>query len=173
VTLSFAVARPVTATWTIRNATNAVVATHLADAPIDAGTQAWVWDGRTDDGVLLPRGTYTSTVSAFDGTWTSGQSVKVEMNAFGIATSTSAPRRGHALTVTVTSAEALKGGIRLYITQPGHSTWAVTMTKHDARTWRATVTLKSGGSAGTLKLKAWASDYDGRTQTTIRTLPLG
>jgi flagellar hook assembly protein FlgD len=173
VTLSFAVARPVTATWTIRNATNAVVATHLADAPIDAGTQAWVWDGRTDDGVLLPRGTYTSTVSAFDGTWTSGQSVKVEMNAFGIATSTSAPRRGHSLTVTVTSAEALKGGIRLYITQPGHSTWAVTMTKHDARTWRATVTLKSGGSAGTLKLKAWASDYDGRTQTTIRTLPLG
>ena len=173
VTLSFAVARPVTATWTIRNAANAIVATHLADAAIGAGAQTWVWDGRNDARVLLPRGIYTSSVSASDGTWTSSQSVRVEMNAFGIVTSTTAPRRGHTLSVTVTSAEALKGSVRLYFLEPGLSTWAVTMIRVDARTWRASVTLRTGGSAGTLSIKAWAYDYDGRSQATIRALPLG
>jgi flagellar hook assembly protein FlgD len=172
VTLSFAVARPATVTWTIRNAAGGIVATHLADAALDAGTQSWVWDGRTDEGVLLPRGIYTSSVSATDGTWSFSQSVKVEMSAFAIATSTATPRRGHSITVVVTSAEPLSGGIRLYITQPDKTTWGVTMTKIDSRTWRANVTLKTGGSAGTLKLKAWGHDYDGRAQATYRTLPL-
>jgi flagellar hook assembly protein FlgD len=172
VNLSFAVARPATVTWTIRNAANDVVATHLADAAVDAGTQTWAWDGRTDAGVLLPRGIYTSLVSATDGTWSISQAVRVEMNAFGIATSTATPRRGGKLTVVVTSAEPLSGGIRLYVTQPGKTTWGITMTKLDSRTWRATFTVKTGGSAGTLKLKAWGHDYDGRAQSTYRSLPL-
>jgi hypothetical protein len=166
------VARPSTVTWTIRNAANEVVVTHLADAAIDAGVQSWVWDGRTADGVLLTRGTYTSLVSASDGTWTSSQSVKVEMNAFAIATSTATPRRGGKVTVVVTSAEPLSGGIRLYVTQPGKTTWGITMTKLDSRTWRATFTVKTGGRAGTLRLKAWAHDADGRAQSTYRNLPL-
>ena len=172
VNLSFAVARPATVTWTIRNGANEVVVTHLADAAVDAGTQTWVWDGRTADGVLLPRGTYTSLVSASDGTWAISQSVKVEMNAFSIATSTATPRRGGKVTVVVTSAEPLSGGIRLYVSQPGKTTWGITMTKLDSRTWRATFTVKTGGSAGTLKLKAWGHDYDGRAQSTYRYLPL-
>ena len=47
------------------------------------------------------------------------------------------------------------------------------MTKLDSRTWRATVTMKSGGSAGTMSLKVWALDYDGRSQSTIRSMHLG
>lgn len=172
VSLSFAVARPSSVTWTIRNAANQVVVTHLADAVVGAGTQTWVWDGRTAEGVLLPRGIYTSYVSATDGTFAISQAVKVEMNAFAIATSTATARRGHALTVVVTSAEALKGGIRLYVTQPGKTTWGITMTKLDSRTWRAKFTVKTGGAAGTLRLKAWALDYDGRAQATFRYLPL-
>jgi flagellar hook assembly protein FlgD len=172
VNLSFAVARPATVTWTIRNAANDVVATHLADAAVAAGTQTWAWDGRTDEGVLLPRGIYTSLVSATDGTWSISQSVKVEMNAFAIATSTATPRRGGKVTVVVTSAEPLSGGIRLYVSQPGKTTWGITMTKLDSRTWRATFTVKTGGSAGTLKLKAWGHDADGRAQSTYRSLPL-
>jgi hypothetical protein len=41
----------------------------------------------------------------------------------------------------------------------------------DSRTFRITFTLKSG-SAGTLKLKVWAKDYDGRTQATLKSLAL-
>jgi flagellar hook assembly protein FlgD len=172
VNLSFGLTKAATVTWTIRNAANAVVATHLADAALGAGTQTWTWDGRNDDGAVLPLGVYTATVNAAAGGLDTSQSVKVEMNAFAIVTSTAAPRRGHSLTVTVTSAEALKAQPRLYVTQPGLSTWVVTMTKVDARTSKVTVTLKSGGTAGTLKLKVWAYDYDGRTQATYRNLTI-
>ena len=34
------------------------------------------------------------------------------------------------------------------------------------------MTLKSGGTAGTLKLKVWAKDADGRTQATATSLTL-
>src|SRR5207247_1621008 len=123
-----------------------------------------------DDGVLLPLGGYTAAVSADDGTWAASGSVKVEMNAFGIAVSDTTPKRGQKITITATSAEALSGSVRLYVTQPGKSTWAVTMTKLDSRTYRASVTLKTGGAAGTVSLKVWAHDYDGRTQATTKKL---
>lgn len=170
--LSFAVSKPVTATWTIRTAAGAVVATKLADAAIGAGTQTWVWNGKRDDGTVLLKGIYTSHVSATDGTRTISQTVKVEMNAFAIVTSTSAPKRGGRMTVTVTSAEPLSTSVRLYVTQPGHATWAVTMTKVDSRVSKATLTMKSGGSAGKVTIKIWARDSDGISQATSRILPL-
>ncbi|MEO5940518.1 MAG: FlgD immunoglobulin-like domain containing protein, partial [Candidatus Limnocylindrales bacterium] len=166
--LSFRLTRSATVTWTIRNAAGTVVATHLADAALEAGSHAWTWDGRTETGVLLPQGAYTSYVAAFDGTLAASQAARVEMGAFAIVTSTVAPRRGRALTVTVTSAENLKGSPRLYITQPGLATWSVTLARVDSRTWKVSTTLKGGGSAGTLKLKVWALDYDGRSQATYR-----
>jgi hypothetical protein len=75
--------------------------------------------------------------------------------------------------VTVTSAEPLSTSVRLYVMEPGLSTWAVTLTKVDSRTYRATITLKKGGTAGTLRLGAKALDADGGTNSTIRSLPLG
>ena len=171
-TLSFAVSKPVTATWTIRNAVGEIVATKLSEAALTAGAQTWAWNGRRNDGTLLSRGKYTSSVSATDGTHTISQAVKVEMNAFAIVTSTSTPKRGGRMTVTVTSAEPLSTSVRLYVTQPGLATWAVTMTKVDSRVSKATITMKSGGAAGTVKIKIWARDSDGISQSTTRTLPL-
>jgi flagellar hook assembly protein FlgD len=170
--LSFSLARPATATWTIRNAANQVVATRSADGALPAGPQTWTWDGRNDDGALLPPGAYTSLVSATDGVLSISQSARVEMNAFSIATSTATPRRGSRVTVTVTSAEPLSSGVLVYVSQPGVTMWYVTMTKIDSRTFKATITLKTSGSAGTLRLLVKGRDLDGRTQTTIRSLPL-
>ncbi|HET7703996.1 MAG TPA: FlgD immunoglobulin-like domain containing protein [Candidatus Limnocylindrales bacterium] len=171
-TLSFTLARPAIVTWTVRNAAGAVVLTKLNSEAVAAGVRSWVWDGRNADGVLLPRGIYTSSVTATDGDLSISHAVKVEMNAFAIVTSTATARRGSSLTVTATSAEALSTTPRLYITQPGFSTWAVTMTRLDSRTFRVTITPKKGAAAGTLSLKVWARDYDGRSQATIRKLPL-
>ena len=170
-TLSFRLARPATVTWTLRNAAGAIVRTQLDAASLPAGTQSWVFDGRSASGAMLPVGTYTSYVSATDGTFSYAQSTKVEMNAFSIVASTATPRRGSRLTVTGTSAEPISGSARLYVTQPGRSTYILTMTRVDSRTFRVTFTLKSG-SAGTLRLKVWAKDYDGRTQATLKYLAL-
>jgi len=47
------------------------------------------------------------------------------------------------------------------------------MTKVSSTTYRATVTLKTGGAAGVVKFKVWGRDADGRSQATWKTLPLG
>ena len=171
-TLSFSVAVPSTVTWTIRDAANRVVVTHLADAAVGAGTTSWVWNGRNADGAMLPRGMYTSFVSASDGVRTMSQSVKVEMNAFGIAVSTATPKRGSRLSITVTSYEPLGSGIYVFLTQSGLSTYGLRLTKVDSRTYKGTITLKTGGTRGTLSLRVKAYDVDGRVQYTTRTLPL-
>jgi hypothetical protein len=98
--------------------------------------------------------------------------VTVEMNAFAIATSTSKPRRGSWITVTARTAEPVLGGVQLQITQPGIARYAVTMSKVATNVYRVTVRLKTGGQAGTLSLRVWTHDADGRSQATVRRLPL-
>ncbi len=170
--LSFSLAKPATVTWTIRNAANTIVVTHLADAALAAGTQTWTWDGRTAEGALLPVGSYTSYVTASDGALAISQAVRVDMNAFAIATSTATPRRGGKMLIVVTSAEPLSSGVLVYVSQPGVALWHVTLTRVDSRVSKATITLKWGGSAGTVRLTVRGRDLDGRMQGTIRTLSL-
>jgi flagellar hook assembly protein FlgD len=166
--LSFALARPATVTWTIRNAANQVVVTHLQSAALSAGSQSWTFDGRRADGTMLPGGGYTTVVTATDGAATITQSAAFKMNAFAIRLSTTTPRRGGRITVTATSAERLSTGMRLYVYQPGLAVWSVPMTRIDARHATVRVTLKTGGRAGSVIFKVWARDYDGRAQATRR-----
>jgi flagellar hook assembly protein FlgD len=171
-TLSFRLGRPATVTWTIRDAANHVVLTHLDGVSLPAGPQSWVFNGRRSDGTMLPPGTYTTWVQATDGTYSWIQAARVELDAFAVTPSTTTPKRGAKLTVTAVTAEPLSGGPQLYVTQPGLSTYVLRMSKVNSTTWRLTVTLKSGGTAGTLKLKVWAKDADGRTQATWKSLTL-
>ena len=122
-------AAPATVTWTINDATGAVVATLLDAAPTAAGTVTRSYDGRRTDGTRLPVGAYTSVVTATDDATTASQAVGFTMNAFGIKPSDATPKRGQKITVTVTSAEQLSTKPRLYIKQPGRATWSVAMTK--------------------------------------------
>ena len=50
------------------------------------------------------------------------------------------------------------------IFQPGKSAWTVRMTKLSSGSYRATVTLKTGGSAGTLKISVQAKDAKGKLE---------
>jgi len=171
-TLSFTVTRPAHVTWTIRNSAGDVVLTHLADAAVGAGTQSWVFDGKDANGVNLARGVFTSDVTATDGTVTISQSATFEMNAFSIKPSATYARRGSRITITARSSEGLSTTARLYVYQPGLTVWSVPMSKIDPRSSTATVTLKTGGSAGTVTFKVWGRDRDGRAQFTKLALPL-
>ena len=171
--LSFAINRPATVTWTIRNAAGDVVDTRIADDIRDAGTHSFTFNGRTyADGILLPAGKYTSHVTATDGDVTISQSVGFEMNAFAITSSTSTPWRGRSITITAKPAEALGGSVTMSIFQPGRTPWTVKMTKLSSGSYRAKVTLKSGGSAGLLKISVQAKDAKGNPNKTYLKLPL-
>jgi len=170
--LSFRITRPATVTWTIRDATNQVVATHLQDAAVGAGSQAWAFNGRRDNGSMLPAGTYTSVVTASDGTFVTSQARGFEMNAFSIQPSTSRPRRGTRMTVSATTAERLSTAMRLYVYQPGLTVWSVPMSKVNSVRSIATISLKTGGRAGIVRFKVVARDDDGRAQYTNRSFTL-
>lgn len=170
--LSFAIDRPATVTWTIRNANGDVVDTRLADAPLEAGTQSLTFSGRTVDDVLLPKGKYTSHVTATDGDVSVSQSVGFEMNAFAITPSTLTPKRGRSITFTAKPAESLGGRVTISIWQPGKTPWTVRMSKLSSGSYRVTVTLKTGGSAGTLKVSVQATDAKGGLNKTYLKLPL-
>ena len=105
--LSFTLARPMTVTWTLRNAANQIVMTRLAAVALPAGTQTWTFSGRRSDGKMLPRGHYTSYVSATDGTLSAVQGAAFDMDAFVIKLNDSTPKRGQSITITATTAELL------------------------------------------------------------------
>jgi flagellar hook assembly protein FlgD len=170
--LSFTLTRAATVDWTVRDAKGAVVATRYAGQSLAAGTYTWNFSGRNGAGTMLPTGRYRSVVSVDDGTDTASLSTPFVMGAFSIGTSTATPTRGRSLTITAISAEALSTTPLVYITQPGKATWSVRLKKTATLTYKATVTLKSGASAGTVRFRVVARDSGGRVQASTLALPL-
>ena len=172
-TLSFALSRPMTVTWTIRNTAGAVVDRRMAAVARPAGSASFVFDGRRTDGTMLPPGRYTSFVSATDGTLTATQAAAFEADAFALKPSDTTPARGQSVTLSVTSAEPLSAKApRAYIYEPGLAAWSVPLTKTGTYTYKTTVVLKKGGSAGTLTIKVLGTDSKGQVQRTLRSFPL-
>jgi flagellar hook assembly protein FlgD len=171
-TLSFTLARPMTITWTLRDAAAKVIDTHLASTPLPAGTQTWVFDGRRSDGTMLRPGRYLSYVTASDGSVVVAQSVAFEADAFLIKPSDATPGRGQTITVNVTSAEPLSASPRLSIYEPGVTAWSVTLKRVTGSTYRATIRLRTGGGAGAVSFKVSGVDVTGAAQRTTRAYPL-
>ena len=169
--LTFRLRSPGVVSWTVRNASGAVVRTIRKDAALDAGSQAFTWNGRDDAGRMVPRGTYRSVVSATNGTFASTQTVAVVADAFKIAVSDTTPARHQKITVTATSAENLDAAPRLGIYQPGIGVVGVTMKKIATRVYRVTVTLRSSRT-GTLRLRVSAADGNGAKQASNLLLAL-
>ena len=159
--LSFSLARPMTVTWTLRDAAGTVVDTHLTAIQLPAGMQRWTFDGHTSAGAMLPVGRYTSYVRATDGMLTATQSVSFNAMAFVITPNDSTPGRGQAITITAVSAESLAAAPRLLVTQPGKPTWSIVMVKLATNTYRAKVTLRTGGPAGTVSFAVFGTDVGG------------
>src|SRR6185436_13287191 len=139
--------RPMEVTWTLRDASGAVVITRMDHVARPAGTSSWTFDGRRPDGSMLPRGRYTSHVVATDGVLTATQAVTVETEAFRITPSDTTPGRGQSISVVVKSAEALARAPLLWVTQPGIAPWKVRMTKTTTKTYKVTIRFKTGGAA--------------------------
>ena len=171
-TLSFNLARPMTVTWTLRDAAARVIDTYLAAAALPAGSQSWVFDGRRSDGTMLPPGRYLSHVVATDGTLVATQSVSFEADAFLIKPSDATPGRGQTITVTVTSAEPLSARPRLSVFQAGVTAWSAALARVSDSTYRATIRLRTGGGGGTVSFNVTGTDSTGASQRTTRAYPL-
>src|SRR6185436_14723909 len=161
--------RPMEVTWTLRDASGAVVITRMDHVARPAGTSSWTFDGRRPDGSMLPRGRYTSHVVATDGVLTATQTVGVETEAFRITPSDTTPGRGQSITITVKSAEKLAKAPLVWVTQPGVAAWSVRMSKTGPKTYKVTLRLKDRGTSGTVAFRVWGRDANGKGNQTIRT----
>ena len=170
-TLAFDLAGSATVTWRITDAAGTTVRTILAGQALEAGPQAFAWDGRNDAGAFVARGLYTVIVEATAGDLAVSQRTTVRADAFRIAASDTTPARGQRFTITVTSAEALAAAPRVAITQPGISTWTAATTNVSTGVYRVTLTLRAS-SAGTVRIKAYGTDSGHRAQFSVLALPL-
>ena len=171
VKLSFRLRDAARVGWTIEDGNGAVVRTLKVDDALGVGTYDFAWDGRDDDGAFVARGTYRSVVTATDGTYGATQQATVVADAFRITVSDTTPVRGQRLKVTAISAERLSRLPKLRIYQPGAKAWTVTMKHVSGKTYRATVTLKSG-LEGTMRLRVTGWDKHGSRQRSNRYLPI-
>ena len=172
-TLRFTLTRPAVVTWTLLDADDNVALTLLDGVSLPAGEVTRVVDGKRADGTWLPRGAYRSTVTlAGEGAPVISQYRTITMRAFVPAASDVTPGRGQSVTITATSAETLSAAPTVSVTQPGKTTWKVTMTKVATGQYRATLTLKTGGGTGTVLFRVTGKDSGGRSQSADLSLPL-
>ncbi len=164
--LSFILARPMTTTLTVRDATGAIVSTRYDAAPLPAGTYTWRYYPRATDGTMLPRGRYTASISVTDGTLTATGSLAFTLDAFTIKPSDSTPGRGQTIKVSVTSAEKLTRSPVLHVKQPGYADWSVRMTKTGTYTYKATIRMKSNKGVGLVSLRVRGVDVLGGVNST-------
>ena len=170
-TFSMRLLSPATVTWTVVDKNNDVVRTLVADEAMDAGSHAKAWDGRTDGGAFVPRGTYSSRVSVTDGTHVAVQRVAVVADAFRWVVSDATPGRGQKVTVTIVTPEKMLKNPRIALYQPGIGRWSVSTTKLSSTTYRVTFRFKSSKS-GTVRIKAYGRDANGQSQSSSLYLPL-
>jgi flagellar hook assembly protein FlgD len=170
--LSFVLARPMTVSLTVRNAAGTIVKTHYDATALAAGTYQWWFDGKATDGTMLPRGKYTASITASDGTLTATGSLAFTLDAFIIKPSDATPARGQSIRVSVTSAEKLVRPPALHIKQPGYADWYVRMTRTGTYTYKATIRMKSGRAAGPVSLRVRGVDIAGGVNSTTTVFPL-
>jgi flagellar hook assembly protein FlgD len=172
-TLRFALTKAATVTWTIVDEAGVTAVTLLDGVALPAGAVTRVFDGKRPDGTYLPRGTYRSVVSlAGDGPVPISQYRTFKMRAFDPSASDTTPARGQRITVSATSAESLSTTPRVYVYQPGKATWSVAMTKVSTGKYKVSLTIKTGGGTGEVRLQVKARDVDGRRQSSNLYFPL-
>jgi flagellar hook assembly protein FlgD len=159
-TVAWTLQSPAKVTVAVLDAKGAVVRTGMTAKALPAGAQTWAWNGKNAAGAWVPRGTYRIVVTATNGTQAASQATTVLADAFRITTSTPTAKRGRAITVTATSAEALRIAPKLVVRQPGVPDWTVTMAKSGGH-WTATITPRKAGTAGTMTLIVKATDTAG------------
>ncbi len=158
--------------WRLVDSNGAVVRTARSESSAPSGKLTFVWDGRADDGAWVPDGWYSSVVTATTAFGSYAQERRVYVGAFRVTPSISSPERGSRLTLTIVSSEKLAGSPTVRFSQPGLEPWTATASHVDGKKYRLTVTLPSGGEAGTLAIEVTARDNQGGSNSGTASLPL-
>ena len=95
----------------------------------------------------------------------------IHVGAFRIETSDTTPKRGQKIRIRVYTTEPLKSAPKIRVSQPGHHD-RVLGTKRVDGAYMATITLRSSGKAGSLRIAALGTDKGGARQSFTEVLHL-
>jgi flagellar hook assembly protein FlgD len=171
-TASYRLLSPATVSIRVTDTDGALVRSGPTDRALRAGPASWAWNGKRDDGSFAPAGVYRIVVEATNGAQSGSLATTVRTGAFRITTSRPEATRGKAVTVTAVSAETLSTVPRIVVKQPGVSAWTLTMTRVSSTTWKATITPRRSGTAGTMTLTVKATDSRGGANRSVMKMAL-
>jgi hypothetical protein len=157
--------RPATVSWTVKDASGAVVRTGMDRVAMDAGSVRFPWDGTDDAGQQLPDGVYKARVRVDVPQGSYGHQVTVRKMPFWFRPSSWNLRRGETLGILVDSAELLDGKPVISARAPGRDWVRLRVSRVDEDTFRTRFETRAGWSRGTLRVRIEATDVEGGTQS--------
>lgn len=167
--VAFTLVRRARVSWIIRDQAGRTVLTHLEGKTLAKGRHSWSWDGRDRKGRYVKSGSYRMIISARTAAGVVQVIKTIRVGAFRIVASDPSPKRGQRIRIRVYSAEPLKSAPKLRISQPGVRDRIVS-TRRAGSSYVASVTLRSGGKRGALRIRAIGVDKGGDRQDSLRTL---
>jgi hypothetical protein len=165
-TLSWTLRRSATTTLRVHDAAGELVRTAWTRRDQRAGDRRWTWDGRANDGSLVPQGRYTATLTVTSTFGSVALTRMVLAAAFAVTPSATRVGPGDRLVVRIATVEPLDGRPQVQFRQPGRSAVTVTATRLADGTFRAAFDVRSG-DAGTGSIRVRATDTAGGTNTTL------
>lgn len=163
-TVSVKLNKTATVTAKVLNSSGSTVRTLKAATQLSAGSYDFVWNGKNGSGGFVATGGYRVVVTGQTSLGTYSEQRGIWVGAFRLDASTLTATRGSKVTFTVYSTEPLSSAPVLDLSQPGLATYTVTTSKVATDKYKVTVTLKSGGSAGTMGIVVRGTDTGGQSQ---------
>jgi flagellar hook assembly protein FlgD len=172
-TLGATLTKEAVLTWTITDEAGTPVAVNADEVTTPAGTLSWVWDGTDTAGLPVPDGLYFSVLTATTADGTYSHRAQVRTGAFQVKGGGTGPVTvGQTVKYTILASEPLTGWPSVYVKQPGLAKYRVSTVKYSPTKFTATVTYRSGGTPGAVKISVTGTDTGGGTQATTRVVTL-
>ena len=160
--------------WTIRDKDGSVVR-QVIDEAREPGDFRFVWDGTDDDGAMVPEGRYSARIRVTRPQGTYAHAVTVRVMPFKVWTKQWTIKRGAQVTLTIHSAEPLKGKPVLTANQPGIAKYTVPakkVTKLSDTKFKVALKARAKGKAGDMKVRVIGTDKGDGSQAQVFTLKL-
>lgn len=158
--------------WRVRDRAGDLVRTLREDDAVAPGKIVARWNGTDDQGLPVPDGWYRAVIAATTPDGVVRYDRRVWVGAYRVKLSDPTPRRGQRISVTLTASEPLEGPPRLRIEQPGLDAYGRTTQRVSGSTYRATFTLKSGGTQGRLRITIKGTDTGGGKDEQVESVRL-
>jgi flagellar hook assembly protein FlgD len=169
---NFTLTAPATVSVKVLDKAGNRVRTLLDSTKLAAGEYSYSWGGRDDGGGYVKDGAYRVVVNTKTPNGSYKEERQIWAGAFELSSSKASPARGSSVTFTVYSTEPLSAAPKIDITQPGIQTYTVSLSKVETGKFKVSLTLKSGGTAGTLQLLVRGVDANGQDQSYSTSLPI-